>query len=275
MSFTVIPGGKLSCPPASTDSAGVARTTCVALEDERDRRFDSLQDEVRRKMGMKTPGRVRRTAKSDKIAMLKAKEASAMEVLDGEEDRLSGFEPGGTDTPGIDKVIPETEVAELEIKGDRVTLNASIDKYQDQVALSVLERACPIGIDTERPTTGIGIYRCRNISPIPKLESYHSGDSAPSNENADGEPNEATGQTSPHGTTPQGRPYTHHYGEETGPGRKIPGSVVDSIIETIPPHRTADGKNVRYDPENEITVVTGRSGIISVHYGKPRKGQMQ
>lgn len=276
VSFTVVPGGKLTCPPGSTDASGIARTTCKALEIGRDQPFDSLQDEVRRKMGMKTPGRVRREPpKSDKVGTLKEKEASAMEALNGEEDKHSGFGTGGSDTPGIDKPFPEIEVAVLEIKGDSVTLGASIDKYQDQATLDILERPCPDGSDIERPTGGSNSYRCRNSSIAPKSESYRSDDSSPPEESAEGEPNETSGQTSPNGTTPQGRPYTHHYGEETGPDRKIPGSVVDSIIETIPPHRTSDGKNVRYDPVNEITVVTGRNGIISVHYGKPRKGQMK
>jgi hypothetical protein len=73
-----------------------------------------------------------------------------------------------------------------------------------------------------------------------------------------------------YGSTPEGRPFTKHYGTETGPVRNIPGSVVDHTVNTVPGVPVKGGKFVHYDPENNVTVVTGDGGsIVSVHKGKP------
>lgn len=37
-----------------------------------------------------------------------------------------------------------------------------------------------------------------------------------------------------YGSTPDGRPFTKHYGTETGPVRNIPGSVIDHVIKNTP-----------------------------------------
>lgn len=77
-----------------------------------------------------------------------------------------------------------------------------------------------------------------------------------------------------YGSTPSGRPYTKHYGTETGPQRNIPGSVVDEAIDHYPGKVVDGGKTVHYDPVNDITVVTGNGGsIVSAHKGQPRAGQ--
>ncbi len=72
----------------------------------------------------------------------------------------------------------------------------------------------------------------------------------------------------------QDGPYTYHYGVETGPTRNIPGSVVDEAIDYYPGKPVSGGKTVHYDPNNNVTVVTGRDGaIVSAHKGLPRAGQ--
>ncbi len=74
----------------------------------------------------------------------------------------------------------------------------------------------------------------------------------------------------PFGSTPEGRPFTQHYGTETGPVRNIPGSVVDNTINTVEGVPGANGTTVYYDPVNDMTVVTGRGGgIVSAHRGCP------
>jgi hypothetical protein len=76
--------------------------------------------------------------------------------------------------------------------------------------------------------------------------------------------------TPKHGATPEGRPFTKHYGTETGPQRNIPGSVVDNTINTTKGVPVKGGKTVHYDPVNNVTVVTGDGGsIVSVHKGAP------
>lgn len=76
------------------------------------------------------------------------------------------------------------------------------------------------------------------------------------------------------GSTPGGRPFTKHYATETGPTRNIPGSVIDNTIDNSPGKPVAGGKNVYYDPNNDVTVVTGdNDSIVSAHKGPPRKGQ--
>jgi RHS repeat-associated protein len=78
-----------------------------------------------------------------------------------------------------------------------------------------------------------------------------------------------------YGATPQGRPFTKHYGTETGPVRNIPGSVVDNTINTTTGVPVKGDKTVHYDPGNNVTFVTGDGGsIVSVHKGPPRKGQL-
>lgn len=142
VAFTIVPGGILNCPPGRTDGSGIARVTCRAVVVEMDRRFDGLQDETRRRLGMKTAGRVPgKPAKGDKIAELKERFAANQDKLVVEEER---HPLTGTDTPGIDKVFPETEHVEFVIKGDRVTLGATLGKFEDQAKLNVLERPCPV-----------------------------------------------------------------------------------------------------------------------------------
>jgi RHS repeat-associated protein len=72
------------------------------------------------------------------------------------------------------------------------------------------------------------------------------------------------------GSTPEGRPFTQHYGLETGPERNIPGSVVDQTINENPGVPGRNGTTVYYDPNNDVTVVTGRNGsIVSARRGEP------
>ncbi len=81
---------------------------------------------------------------------------------------------------------------------------------------------------------------------------------------------EDTATASKYGSTPEGRPFTKHYGIETGPERNIPGSVVDNTINTTKGVPVEGGKTVHYDPNNDVTVVTGDGGsIVSVHKGAP------
>ena len=80
--------------------------------------------------------------------------------------------------------------------------------------------------------------------------------------------------TPEYGATPKGRPFTKHYGTETGPQRNIPGSVIDNTIDTTSGTTVGGGKTVYYDPVNNVTVVTG-DGVQSSaptrghHNGKP------
>jgi RHS repeat-associated protein len=72
------------------------------------------------------------------------------------------------------------------------------------------------------------------------------------------------------GSTPEGRPLTQHYGLEIGPERNIPGSVVDQTINENPGVPGRNGTTVYYDPNNDVTVVTGRNGsIVSARRGEP------
>jgi hypothetical protein len=72
------------------------------------------------------------------------------------------------------------------------------------------------------------------------------------------------------GATPDGRPYTDHYVNDTGPIRNIPGSVVDHVVNTTPGVDVGGGKTAHYDPANNVTVVTGSGdSIVSVHKGTP------
>lgn len=162
VAFTVVPGGKLNCPSGRTDAGGIARVTCVAPFNEQDRRFDGLQDETRRRLGMKAPERVRRKpAKGDKVAELKERteDAQTKLLIEEEKPRIDG-----TDTPGLDIKIPNDAPEEYVVKGDRVTLSANIDRYLDRVNLDILERPCfagsaPAQIGEVGPPSR---YRCRN-----------------------------------------------------------------------------------------------------------------
>ncbi len=74
----------------------------------------------------------------------------------------------------------------------------------------------------------------------------------------------------PYGSTPEGRPFTKHYGTETGPQRNTPGSVIDNAINTGFGVDVGGGKTLYYDPSNDITVVTGDGGsIVSARRGPP------
>jgi len=75
-----------------------------------------------------------------------------------------------------------------------------------------------------------------------------------------------------YGATPQGRPFTKHYGTETGPIRNIPGSVIDNTINTTEGVAGRGGSTVYYDPGNDVTVVTGDRGIMSARRRPPGKG---
>lgn len=78
-----------------------------------------------------------------------------------------------------------------------------------------------------------------------------------------------------YGSTPEGRPFTRHYGAETGPVRNIPGSIVDAVINGTTPRPGRAGTSVYYDPINNVTVVTGASGIASARKGPPTSGTQQ
>lgn len=76
-----------------------------------------------------------------------------------------------------------------------------------------------------------------------------------------------------YGSTPQGRPLTRHYSTETGPTRNVPGSLIDSVVNRVRPVRTEDGRAIYSDPVNDITVVIGTHGVMSVRRGPPRSDQ--
>lgn len=265
VSFTAVPEGKISCTAARTNTSGVARTTCTAIENARERSFDSLEDETRRRMGMKTPGRVRRTpAKGDdKVALLKEREASALGALDAEEEKHPGF--GGTDTPGLVKPVPEAEIIEFEIKGDRVTFGASIDEYQDQADLDILERPCFGGSAPERAGE-VGVvsrYRCRSDGP-----SWHSRIDEralskaedPSEDQATDEPGgkpavESRPDNAPTGTKPIDqagltRPQIHAIKKriEAGPKDWVGISPGEEVIST-----DSDGQAINNGPWENLT----------------------
>jgi hypothetical protein len=71
--------------------------------------------------------------------------------------------------------------------------------------------------------------------------------------------------------TPQGRVYTAHYLNETGPLRRLPGSVVDETIDHASQVEKLDDRTIYYDAKNNVTVVrsdtTGK--IMSARKGKP------
>jgi RHS repeat-associated protein len=71
--------------------------------------------------------------------------------------------------------------------------------------------------------------------------------------------------------TPEGRPYSAHYLNDTGPVRNIPGSVVDETITQATDSTNLGDRTVYYDAKNDVTVVqsntTGK--IMSVRKGEP------
>jgi len=82
---------------------------------------------------------------------------------------------------------------------------------------------------------------------------------------------EAAGVASEFGSTPEGRPYSAHYLNNTGPVRNIPGSVVDETVTQATESTNLGDRTVYYDAKNNVTVVqsntTGK--IMSVRKGEP------
>ncbi len=75
-----------------------------------------------------------------------------------------------------------------------------------------------------------------------------------------------------YGSTPNGVPFTRHYGTETGPVRNMPGSLLDQVIAVgIPRINSREGSTSYYDAINNVTVVVGRDGIMSSRVGMPTK----
>jgi hypothetical protein len=72
-------------------------------------------------------------------------------------------------------------------------------------------------------------------------------------------------------TTPEGRVYSSHYLNETGPLRNIPGSIVDETIDNATDVTQLSDRTIYYDAKNDVTVVqsdtTGK--IMSVRRGAP------
>ncbi len=195
VTFAGTPGGRIKCSGAKTDGSGVAQATCTALEDGRVTTFDTLDDETRRRRGQKTAGRVRRkVAKDDKIGALKERLADQISALDAEEEKHPDLGNTGSDTPGIDRRLPEADATELEIKGDRVTLGASLDSLNDTAAIDVLERPCPDGEIPAAISTS-NRYRCGSKSSgRPNLKDFSNKDEVPAPESEDHSPNEGRGK---------------------------------------------------------------------------------
>lgn len=164
VTFSAAPAGKLTCRGAKTDSSGVARTTCTAFEDRRERRFDALENEAKRRSGLKVPGRVRRkVVKGDKVAELQEKAEDGLAALDDEESKYPEIGNRPSDTPGLYKPYPEPEVIEFEIKGDRVTFGVSLEKLIESIKVDILEQPCPedsIAAQSSKPNR----YRCGSKS---------------------------------------------------------------------------------------------------------------
>lgn len=78
-----------------------------------------------------------------------------------------------------------------------------------------------------------------------------------------------TGEKAVLDATPGGRQYTAHYLNDTGPGRNIPGSVVDETIDHGSIAKDLPDRTVFYDPKNGITVVQSKTTgkIMSVRRG--------
>jgi len=71
--------------------------------------------------------------------------------------------------------------------------------------------------------------------------------------------------------TPEGRPYSAHYLNDTGPVRQIPGSVVDETIDHGAVAKGSPGSNCILRPGNDMTVVVSKATgkIMSAHRGAP------
>lgn len=264
VSFTGAPGGKIRCSGAKTDGSGVASATCMALEDARVTTFDSLEDEIRRRRGLKTAGRVRRkVAKGDKIGMLKERQADQMSALDGEEEKHPELGSAGSDTPGIDRTLPEADTTELEIKGDRVTLGASIEGLKDSTPIVVLERPCPEGGIPTALSSG-NRYRCDSKSGgKPDLKNFSNKDEVPAPESEDNSPDEDRGKPAvesrpddaPTGTKPIDRagltrPQVHGIKKriEAGPKDWVGILPEGEVIST-----DGDGQAVNHGPWENLT----------------------
>jgi hypothetical protein len=74
-----------------------------------------------------------------------------------------------------------------------------------------------------------------------------------------------------YGSTPNGVPFSRHYGTETAPVRRLPGSLLDSVIATGTPRTSPDGTTSYYDAVNNVTVVVGRNGIVSARVDMPNR----
>lgn len=183
VSFTGVPAGKIECSAAKTDGSGVAKATCTALESGRVTAFDSLEDEMRRRRGQRTAGRVRRkVAKGDKIGATKERLLDQISALDNEADKHPDLGSAGSDTPGIDRPIPEADITELEVKGDRVILGASIENLIKTITIAVLERPCSDG-SIPVPISTTNRYRCGSESNgKPVFNEIHNKAEAPSSE---------------------------------------------------------------------------------------------
>ncbi len=150
VSFSVVPVGLLDCPSARTDSAGIARVTCRTIRQPSDTPFDQLQDETRRRLGLKTPVRIRaKPAKADKNSEVERRAFDQDTALDREAEK---HPEAGNDTPGLDKEFPDSEPVEVVVEGDRVTLGASIGGLNDSKELIVTDSACPDGYEPQAAT---------------------------------------------------------------------------------------------------------------------------
>ena len=170
--------------------------------------------------------------------------------------------------------VVRTATAAVEIVAGVVTLDAdAIDKAVTSYAEDAIETVSDVGaglveaasevIDAVSSGDVKGIAKAATQIAIPvgalrcvsKVRAAASG-------------------ASKYGSTPAGRPFTKHYGTETGPARNIPGSVVDETIDKVPGKSVGEGKTMHYDPENNVTVITGDGGaIVSARKGPPRSGQ--
>ncbi len=156
------------------------------------------------------------------------------------------------------------------------THNLSTEVYQGAVSAGVLRRRTYLRYTNDSQVSGNGSENSR-------VESEHTLYDDDGGRTADVDDSSfdglghyraaATSGTFPgnnYGSTPEGRPFTKHYGTDTGPERNIPGSVVDNTVNTTKGVAVQGRKTVHYDPENNVTVVTGDGGsIVSVRKGKP------
>jgi hypothetical protein len=71
-----------------------------------------------------------------------------------------------------------------------------------------------------------------------------------------------------HGSTPGGRPYSKH-GAERAAERGISGDQIDTVLDNQKGIRRGKDARVYYDPDQNLTVVTGRRGIVSTRKGVP------